>query len=162
VEDDRIRCILADQLNDELGRGKFERAHVNLFAEMMATLAPFGRSFALDAGMLAPGQNLEPRLAGIYSAPDVFEGVGAVLAGEIFGKQMDQFLADEFRRQTLVDPASLAWLMLHETLEVSHADASRELADLVPTYAVGAAQRGAMQVFLAGLAFLDELPRSEH
>jgi hypothetical protein len=100
VDDGRIRCILADQLDDELGRGRFERAH---------------------------------------------------------GKQVDQFLGDEFRRQTLLDPSSLAWLMLHETLEVTHADASRELADLIPPYGVEAAHRGMMGVYLAGWAFLDAL-----
>src|SRR5262249_17988265 len=79
---------------------------------------------------------LVPRLAAIYGAPDVFEAVGAVLAGEIFGKQVDQLLGDEFRRQTLIDPESLAWLSLHETLEVAHADASQALAALVPPHAV--------------------------
>src|SRR5262249_1921852 len=44
VDDERIRCLLADQLNDELGRGRFEQAHVQLFARMMELLAPFGRA----------------------------------------------------------------------------------------------------------------------
>src|SRR5262249_17988264 len=56
VDDDRIRCILADQLNDELGRGTFERAHVQLFARMMEGLAPFGRSVAGDPAVLAAGR----------------------------------------------------------------------------------------------------------
>jgi DMATS type aromatic prenyltransferase len=157
VDDDRIRCILADQLNDELGRGTFERAHVQLFARMMDVLAPFGRSVDDDPVVLAAGRSLEPRLAAIYGAPDVFEAVGAVLAGEIFGKQVDQLLGDEFRRQTLIAPESLAWLSLHETLEVAHADASSALAALVPPHAVKAAHRGAMAVFLAGWTFLDQL-----
>ena len=65
--------------------------------------------------------------------------IGAVLVGEIFGKQVDQLLADEFRRQTRIAPESLAWLSLHETLEVAHADASGALAGLVPPHAVTAA-----------------------
>jgi hypothetical protein len=48
-------------------------------------------------------------------------------------------------------------LSLHETLEVAHADASAELAHLIPPHAVPAAHRGAMAVFLAGWHFLDEL-----
>jgi DMATS type aromatic prenyltransferase len=160
VDDDRIRCVLADQLNDELGRGVFERAHVRLFAQMMDVLAPFRPPLDDDdepASLLAPGRALVPRLAAIYCAPDPFESVGAVIAGEIFGKQIDQFLGEEFRRQTVIDPRSLAWLTLHETLEVAHADASRQLADLVPAYAADVAQRGAIGIYLAGWAFLDAL-----
>lgn len=156
VEDDRIRCLLADQLNDELGRGDHEHAHVRLFARMMVRLAPFGRPLD-DPEALTAGNHLTPRLAEIYGADDVFEAIGAVLAGEIFGKQVDQLLGDQFRRQTQIDPASLAWLSLHETLEVAHADASGELARLIPPDAVPAAHRGAMAVFLAGWQFLDEL-----
>src|SRR5262249_41961806 len=59
VEDDRIRCILADQLNDELGQGRFERAHVNLFAQMMDVLAPFGAPSETNGSVLKPGRKLE-------------------------------------------------------------------------------------------------------
>src|SRR5262249_14167244 len=131
-------------------------AHVKLFARMMGQLAPF-RPPQSDSFLLTAGRNLEPRLAAIYGARNVFEAIGAVMAGEVFGEQMDQFLGEEFRRQTQLDPASLEWLTLHETLEVAHADASPILADLVPAREVGAAERGAMRVYLAGWTFLDEL-----
>ncbi|HEU4538577.1 MAG TPA: tryptophan dimethylallyltransferase family protein, partial [Polyangiaceae bacterium] len=38
VADDRVRCILAKQLNDELGAGDFSRAHKGLFEQMLANL----------------------------------------------------------------------------------------------------------------------------
>jgi hypothetical protein len=156
VEDDRIRCILAEQLNDEMGNGKFERAHTNLFSNMMKQLERW-RPAVIDDATLAPGRSLDPRLAEIYGAADAYESVGAVIAGEIFGKQMDQFIADEFRRQTEVDASSLEWLMLHEQLEVSHADSSPELARLIPRGSLDATWRGANALSRAGSAFFDDL-----
>jgi pyrroloquinoline quinone (PQQ) biosynthesis protein C len=156
VEDERIRCILAVQLNDEMGRGKFEDAHINLFASMMQQLEPW-RPAAIDERVLGPGRNLDPRLAQIYNAPDVFESIGAVMAGEVFGKQMDQFIGDLFRRQTELDASTLKWLVLHEELEVAHADESSELARLVPPESLAACWRGACELSAAGGTFLDDL-----
>jgi pyrroloquinoline quinone (PQQ) biosynthesis protein C len=156
VEDDRIRCILAEQLNDEMGGGKFERAHTNLFSNMMDQLERW-RPAVVDEETFAPGRRLDPRLAEIYGAVDVYEGVGAVVAGEIFGKQMDHFIADEFRRQTEVNPSSLEWLMLHEQLEISHADSSPELARLIPPASLDATWRGAYALSRSGSAFFDDL-----
>jgi hypothetical protein len=156
VEEDTIRCILAEQLNDEMGGGKFDRAHINLFARMMQQLAPW-KPATNGNDALGPGKTLDVRLASIYGASDVYESVGAVIAGEIFGKQMDKFIADEFRRQSEVNLASLEWLTLHEQLEVSHADSSPELARLVPKGAAGAACRGGLALARAGWSFFDDL-----
>ena len=41
VEDERIRCILVKQLNDELGEGDFSRAHSVLFDKLLAALDPW-------------------------------------------------------------------------------------------------------------------------
>ena len=156
VEDERIRCILAEQLNDEMGRGKFDHAHINLFSRMMQQLEPW-RPAMIEDSALAPGRRLDPRLARIYNAPDVFESVGAVMAGEVFGKQMDQFIGDLFRRQTELDASTLEWLVLHEQLEVAHADESAELARLVPVESLAACWRGACDLSEAGWDFLDDL-----
>lgn len=156
VDDERIRCILAVQLNDEMGRGKFEDAHINLFASMMQQLEPW-RPAGADERVLSAGRNLDPKLARIYGAEDVFESVGAVMAGEVFGKQMDQFIGDLFRRQTELDTNSLKWLVLHEELEVAHADESSELARLVPAASLNACWRGACNLAAAGGSFLDDL-----
>jgi pyrroloquinoline quinone (PQQ) biosynthesis protein C len=159
VDDERIRCILAEQLNDEMGRGDFAHAHINLFSKMMSQLEPW-RPVKTDANLLDAGKKLDPKLAEIYGAADVYESVGAVMAGEIFGKQMDQFLGDEFRRQNELDPSSLEWLMLHEQLEVDHADSSSDLARFVPTDSLEATWRGASDLSRAGWAFLDDVYRA--
>jgi pyrroloquinoline quinone (PQQ) biosynthesis protein C len=156
VEDERIRCILAEQLNDEMGRGQFEHAHVNLFSAMMEKLEPWAPQ-VVDERVLGPGLRLDPVLARIYEADDVFVSLGAVMAGEVFGKQMDQFIGDQFRRQSQVDIKSLEWLVLHEELEVAHADESSEVAKLVPGASLAACWQGACQLSAAGWAFLDEL-----
>jgi len=156
VEDDRIRCILAEQLNDEMGRGRFEHAHVNLFAAMMERLEPWAPK-VVDERVLGPGLHLDPMLKQIYEADDVFLSLGAVMAGEVFGKQMDQFIGDQFRRQSEVDIKSLEWLVLHEELEVTHADESSEVARLVPSGSLAACWQGACLLSAAGWTFLDEL-----
>jgi pyrroloquinoline quinone (PQQ) biosynthesis protein C len=155
VEDERIRCILAEQLHDEMGRGNFDAAHINLFSAMMAKLEPW-KPAEVTNETLTPGRKLDPRLAAIYGADDVFESVGAVMAGEVFGKQMDQFLADECRRQNEVDTQSLEWLVLHEELEVSHADSSEVLAGYIPRESIAAAWKGARDLSKAGWSFLDD------
>jgi pyrroloquinoline quinone (PQQ) biosynthesis protein C len=156
VEDDRIRSLLAKQLNEELGNGAFERAHVNLFATMMSFLEPWRPRNAVD-DVLAPGRRLTKKLEGIYGSPVADEAMGAVVAGEIFAKQMDAFLGDEFRRQSEIDPQRLEWLMLHEALEVEHADDSAHLVQLLPEQAAASVWKGAMDLVVAGTTFLDEL-----
>jgi pyrroloquinoline quinone (PQQ) biosynthesis protein C len=156
VDDETIRCILAEQLNDEMGNGQIERAHVNLFSSMMQQLEPW-KPRVMDDAVFEPGRRLDAQLAQIYGAEDVFESVGAVIAGEIFGKQMDAFLADEFRRQSDVEASKLDWLMLHEQLEVEHADSSIELARRVPHGSQGAAWQGALKLKQAGDTFLDDV-----
>jgi pyrroloquinoline quinone (PQQ) biosynthesis protein C len=157
VEDERVRSILAEQLNDELGRGKPERAHTQLFIAMMKQLEPWRPREAQDDSTLSAGRNLIPRLAEIYGASNIDEAVGALMAGEVFGKQMDQFIADEFRRQQEITPESLEWLALHEQLEVEHADSSLDLARLLPKEALDATWSGASRLARAGWAFLDDL-----
>jgi hypothetical protein len=123
---------------------------------MMAKLTPWKTSDD-DRSALQPGRDLDSRLAGIYGANDVNYALGAVLAGEVFGKQLDQFLGDEFRRQRTVDVSTLEWLVLHEQLEVEHADSSAVLELLLPADAAGAAADGADAIARAGWRFLDDL-----
>jgi pyrroloquinoline quinone (PQQ) biosynthesis protein C len=156
VESDQVCCILAEQLHDEMGNGKFERAHVNLFSSMMKKLQPWSPP-VVDDTVLGPGRKLDPRLAEIYGAADVNAALGAVMAGEVFAKQMDQFIGDEFRRQNEIDIRSLEWLTLHEELEVEHADSSLVLAGLLPNSALNAVWFGASELRNAGWAFLDDL-----
>jgi hypothetical protein len=153
VNDDRIRCILAAQLNDELGNGELGAR------SRRAVLGHDGTLGAIPPRGVPPWNvartNARAAAPSIYGSHDT--GGGRRMAGEIFGKQMDQYLAREFRRQALVEPESLVWLQLHETLEATHADSSGVLAQLVPPEAAEAARRGAVGVYLAGWAFLDEL-----
>jgi len=158
VDDERIRCILAGQLHDELGRGKFEAAHINLFAKMMGHLEPWGPADN-DDRWLAPGHRIVPALAAVYGDPDVNEALGAIIVGEVVAKQLDLFLAEEFQRQTEINPADLEWLTLHAELEVEHADSSVELARLIVPPGRAAALRGARRLYGLGWTFLDDIFR---
>jgi DMATS type aromatic prenyltransferase len=156
VDDDRIRCVLAEQLNDELGRGKIEQAHTRLFAKMMNGMEPW-RPSVVDEQVLSPGRTLDAQIAKVFAADDTHYTVGAVIAGEVYGKQIDQYLGDEFRRQALVDRSALEWLDLHENLEQEHADGSRIVARALPATSVATAWAGATEVTLAGWAFFNDL-----
>jgi pyrroloquinoline quinone (PQQ) biosynthesis protein C len=156
VEDERVRSILAQQLADELGNGHPQRAHIVLFARMMETLETW-RPAQPRADWLRPGHDFERRLAAVYDDQDWRVAVGAVMLGEVFGKQIDQFLADELRRQSDVELASLEWLVLHEKLEVEHAESSGELASFVAAADLEPIARGVHAAAAAGWAFLDGL-----
>jgi pyrroloquinoline quinone (PQQ) biosynthesis protein C len=155
VDDDRIRCILAKQLNDELGNGDYERAHVNLFRRMMSALESW-RPEAHGATVLAPGKQAEQRVAEIYGATDAYAAVGAVALGEVVAKQLDLFLGEEFRRQSDLPAAELEWLIEHEELEVEHAESSTVLVELVRDHEQ-AALRGARDLLDAGRDFLTDV-----
>jgi pyrroloquinoline quinone (PQQ) biosynthesis protein C len=126
-----IASILAKQLNDELGNGEVDQIHSLLLDSFMAGLDPW-KPKKVHPRMLEPGRRLAERATKIFHAVDPYEGIGALMIGEIFAKKMDHCLGEEIRRQNLVDAQSLRWLVLHETLEIDHADDSLELAGLVP------------------------------
>ncbi len=157
VRDDRIRCLLAKQLDDELGHGDFTRAHKGLFAKLMQALDPW-RPADDDDALLAPGHALRRELELLYFDADAYEGVGASLLVEVYGKQVDQFLGDEFRRQSSIERSSLEWLTLHEDLEVDHADDSLALTALVPEGAsTVAAVHGALAIAAASRVYFDSM-----
>ncbi|WP_257457375.1 tryptophan dimethylallyltransferase family protein [Archangium lipolyticum] len=157
--DERIRSVLAKQLNDELGNGDFTRAHRGLFERMFEVLAPWAPPETEE--VLAPGHALGAELERCYVSAEPYEGVGASLVVEVYGKQVDTFVADQFRRQKEIPPSALEWLHLHETLEVEHASESMDIARLIPTGpASEAAWRGARAVATASRAFFDALYRA--
>lgn len=158
VTDERVRSILARQLNDELGGGNYDRAHSQLFGKLVMGLERWKPAVQDDA-LFAPGAKLSDDLEAIYMSPDPWEGVGATMVIEIFGRQVDQFFGDEFRRQMEVDPKSLEWLTMHEELEVDHSAESMELAHLVPAAALPSVWRGAARVSQVSTAFFDGVYR---
>jgi DMATS type aromatic prenyltransferase len=158
VTDDRVRSILAHQLNDELGGGNYDRAHSQLFSKLVMGLDRW-KPATIDDALFAPGAGLSDALEAVYTSTDPWEGVGATMVIEIFGKQVDQFLGDEFRRQMEVDPKSLEWLTMHEELEVGHSAESMDLAHLAPASALPSVWRGAARVAKAGTEFFDAMYR---
>jgi pyrroloquinoline quinone (PQQ) biosynthesis protein C len=162
VDEDSLRTVLAKQLNDELGDGDPTRAHRLLFERFVEALQGHLPAGFSDA-MLAPGRALGVFLEAIYTTADPYEGLGASLIMEVFGKQVDSFIGDEFRRGAAttgmsIPPAALEWLTLHETLEVEHVDESIALARAVPEGATAAAAaRGAAALGRAAWVFFDSL-----
>jgi DMATS type aromatic prenyltransferase len=159
IDDERIRCVLAKQLNDELGNGDINRIHRKLFDRLMMAIEPW-KVESFTEQMLIPGKEFSQRLEEIYADPNPYVAVGAAMVMEIHGKQFDICLGNEFRKTT-VDRAEITWLTLHEELEIAHADESIVLARFVGDSAAGVsgARQGAEQTYLASVSFLDALYR---
>src|SRR3569623_1262243 len=158
VEDDRVRSVLAKQLDDELGHGDPTRAHRVLFQRMLADLEPYAPAGDRQA-LLAPGRRFAEGLAHNYLAKPELEAIGGTLVAEVYGKQVDQAIGNLLRRQHELDPASLTWLVLHETLEEDHADESLELAAMMPADRAtqAAVCRGAEALAQLGMRYFDDI-----
>jgi len=158
IDDDAIRSIMVKQLNDELGEGDFSRAHKAMFRRLVAALDPH-KMAGSDEQLLAPGRRFGQRLGQHLLSSDQWESVGAVMMIEVYGSQTDTRVGVEFRRQQQLDPSSLTWLHLHETLEVDHAGDSLKLARLVPAEGaqLESAWRGANGVVSASQEYFDGL-----
>jgi DMATS type aromatic prenyltransferase len=158
VEDDRMRTILAKQLNDELGDGQPDKAHRLLFQSMLADLEPYAPKGDRER-FLAPGRRLAKRLAEHYLERPALEAVGGTLVMEVYGKQVDQRIGDLLRRQTELDTSTLTWLVLHETLEEEHADESIDLARMTPQdpESQAAVCRGAETLVQIAYEYLDDI-----
>jgi pyrroloquinoline quinone (PQQ) biosynthesis protein C len=156
VEDRRVASLLAKQINDELGSGAFDQIHSGLLQRFVAGLEPWRPAFT-GAGALAPGRTLARQGSQLFQCSDVHEALGALMVGEIFAKKMDHCVGEEIRRQDALSAETLTWLTLHETLEVDHADDSRELAALIPNDdgALNAARKGARAQWQLLWEFLD-------
>lgn len=158
VEHDGMRSILAKQLNDELGDGDPARAHRVLFQTMLADLEPYAPPGDREA-LLAPGRRFAQGLAHNYLERPWLEAVGGSLVAEVYGKQVDQLVGTLLRRQRDLDPASLTWLVLHETLEEDHASEAVDLARMTPPTAEAHAEicRGAEALAALGFRYFDDL-----
>ena len=159
VDDERIRCILTEQLYEELGSGDCERTHRRLFLKLLEALSPWKPNLVTPE-MSIPGAHLSERLEATYFDPHPYVGVGAAIVIELLGKQVDLFLAEQFRRQQAVGMASLEWLTLHESLEVDHAGESLELATFIEKDDDrAAAWRGGRAIYTTGWLFFDDMYR---
>jgi DMATS type aromatic prenyltransferase len=156
IDDERVRSILAKQLNEELGDGDYTKAHLLLMNDLVNGLARY-RPAGVGDEHLAPGRELEERLEAPYADPEPYVGLGAAILIELYGKQVDRYIGDEFRRQREVAGDVLTWLTLHETLELEHADESLALCGLVPADKADAVWRGARAIYDLSWRFFDRM-----
>jgi DMATS type aromatic prenyltransferase len=158
LDDERIRCILAKQLNDELGNGNIDGVHRKLFERLMTAIEPW-RVESFTDEMLTPGKEFSQRMEAIYVEAYPYVGVGAAVVMEIYGKQFDLWLGKELRK-TDVDLSSITWVTLHEELEIDHADESLVIARFVADAKEEvAAIQGVDKACIASWRFLDGLYR---
>lgn len=156
TDNEQIRCILAKQLNDELGNGNINGIHRKLFDRLMAAIEPWQVEL-LAPEMLHPGQEFSQQMENIYVEATPYIGVGAAVLMEIFGKQFDLWLGRELRK-TNVERSAISWVILHEELELDHADESIIIARFVAeAQAEVEAIKGVNLACLASWKFLDGL-----
>lgn len=158
LDDRRAASLLAKQLNDELGAGDFAQIHSALLTRFVSALSPW-RPHGDDELLLRGGRRLAKEGARPFEAADVYEGMGALIVGEVFAEKMDACLAKEMRRQSVVTGDALTWLNVHETLEVNHAEDSSALAVLIPRSGphLAATWRGAIDQWNTLWRFLDDV-----
>ena len=129
TSDERIRCILAKQLNDELGNGNINRIHRKLFEQLIIEIQSWQiKSFTED--MLMPGTEISKCWEEIFLNSDSSVGVGATMVLEVYGKQFDLWLGQEIRKTT-INLSAIKWVTVHEELEIDHANESLVLARFV-------------------------------
>jgi DMATS type aromatic prenyltransferase len=159
IDDERIRCILVHQLNDELGNGNPDRIHSKLFEQFLTAIEPW-RMKSFNEEMLVLGQEFDQRLKEIYLDPNPYVGIGAMMVMEVYGKQFDLWLAQELRKAN-VDLSNLTWLTLHEKMEVDHADENLLIALFVTDSEDGtkAARQGIEKACITSWKFLNGMYR---
>jgi DMATS type aromatic prenyltransferase len=126
IDNENIRCILAKQLNEELGNGNEEHVHQKIFDQFILGLEQY-KPEVVTTEMLAPGFKLSRELEKLYSDPNPYIGAGASILMEIRGEQRDKIITKELVRTTL-DSSVVAWFYLHGELEGDHADEVLQLA----------------------------------
>jgi DMATS type aromatic prenyltransferase len=159
IDDDRIRCILAKQLNDELGNGDVDRIHRKLFDRLINAIEPW-RINSGSENMLMPGKEISSCFEEIYIHSDPYIGVGSLVMAEIYAEQFDVCLGKQLRK-TNIDPDDITWVTTHEELECEHAGDSFVLARLVGNSAENTAKvlEGVEKTRMASWKFLDGLYR---
>jgi DMATS type aromatic prenyltransferase len=159
VDDERIRCLLAKQLNDELGNGNIDRIHRKLFERLMTAVEPW-RIESCTENMLMPGKEISDRLEEIFLDSNPYVGVGATIVTEIHAKHFDLWLGAELRK-TNVDLSAIKWVTVHEELEVDHANESLVLARYVAESEenVVVARQGIEKACMASWSFLNDMYR---
>ena len=159
VEDEQVRCLLARQLDQELGEGDFSQAHSVLMRAFLAGLEKL-KPAHVEPGHLEAGRRLGRRMARHYQSADWYESLASLMAGEVCAHAFISCVARMLKpQQAKLSPVALQWLRAHEELEGNHADESLVLARLVPREkaAMTGVFRGTSGVFTALWSFLDDM-----
>jgi DMATS type aromatic prenyltransferase len=129
IDHEYIRCILANQLNEELGNGDISQIHRKIFDQLTLALEPYKPQLTTQE-MLAPGSKLSQCLEALYSDSNPYIGVGAAIVMEVRGEQRDEIVTKELVRTTL-DSSVLSCFYRHGELETEHADEVMQLARMI-------------------------------
>jgi pyrroloquinoline quinone (PQQ) biosynthesis protein C len=126
IDSEYIRCILAHQLNEELGNGDVSKIHRKIFDRLKFALDAY-KPEVITTEMLIPAYTLSQRLEEIYTDTNPYIGVGAAIMMELVGEQRDKIVTKELVRTTFDDSVK-SWFYLHGQIEADHVDEVMTLA----------------------------------
>ncbi len=126
IDNEYIRCILAHQLNEELGNGDVSKIHRKIFDRLKFALDAY-KPEVITSEMLAPAYQLSQRLELLSTDPNPYTGVGSAIMMELRGEQRDRIVTQELVRTTL-ESSVKSWFYLHGEIEAGHVDEVVELA----------------------------------
>mgnify|MGYP000671544732 CR=1 FL=1 len=126
IDNEYIRCILAHQLNEELGNGDVSKIHRKIFDRLKFALDAY-KPEVITSEMLAPAYKLSQRLELLSTDPNPYTGVGSAIMMELRGEQRDRIVTKELVRTTL-ESSVKSWFYLHGEIEAGHVDEVVELA----------------------------------
>ncbi len=152
VGSDALRSTIVAVLNEELGRGTFQRAPIRSFTDLMNRIESWRPSRVHD-WQLAPGRRLDGSLSALGRKPDPHVGIGALLAGEVFRRQVAKVLEEQVQRDEQPRETALPWRRSNDTVP----DVVQALASNAPADSLTAIWDGATQRRRAEWTFFDEL-----
>jgi DMATS type aromatic prenyltransferase len=126
IDNEYIRCILAHQLNEELGNGDVSKIHRKIFDRLKSALESHQPSL-VTSEMLVPALKLSECLEEMCSNPNPYIGVGSAIMMELRGEQRDKIVTQELSRTNL-ESSVKSWFYLHGEIEANHVDEVIELA----------------------------------
>ncbi len=152
TENEVTRRHIARLFAEELGGGTSRVARHRAYQDLMTKVTSW-RPKKVSGWHLAPGRALDSRLIDLASADCPLEALGALVAEEVFRRQMSCFLREQLMSYSALDPSLHGWL----TQIDDHFDPAEALAAAVTPTSVNALWRGSEGRAQAEWSFLNDL-----
>lgn len=155
ITDARIRCLLAEMLSCELGSGEPDAVHSLLFGRMRLALIDSPMEGEINA-LMGPAHRLAQTLDALHFESDPYEGLGALLACEVLGENVNAAMVRELERLPNARNAT-DFMRLHHGAEAIHAVEVDRVLGYVTLDHAPELNSGVEKAMCAAVSFFDEL-----